>query len=242
MSAQKTAIVTGGTRGIGLEITKALRAEGYQVAAIYHGNDEAARTCESETGAKAYKIDVADFDACQAGVQKIVQDMGAVSVLVNNAGITKDGMLHKMSADQWHAVMETNLSSCFNMSRAVINDMRAANFGRIINISSINGQKGQFGQTNYSAAKAGIIGFTKALALESAAKGITVNAICPGYIATDMTAGMKQDVLDSIIRQIPAARMGKPEEIADLVVFLASDKAAFMTGATLSANGGQYMV
>ncbi len=242
MSAQKLAIVTGGTRGIGLEITKGLIAEGYAVAAIYHGNDEAAKQCEADTGANAYKIDVSDFDACQEGIAHIVQEMGPVAVLVNNAGITKDAMLHKMDAKSWHSVMETNLSSCFNMTRAVINGMRDAGFGRIINISSINGQKGQFGQTNYSAAKAGMIGFTKALALESAAKGITVNAICPGYIATDMTATMKQDVLDSIIRQIPVARMGKPEEIADLVAFLASDKAAFITGATLTANGGQYMV
>lgn len=238
----KVAIVTGGTRGIGLEITKGLIAEGYKVAAIYHGNEDAAKQCEADTGAKAYKIDVANFESCEQGVAKIAQEMGAVAVLVNNAGITKDGMLHKMTPDQWHGVMETNLSSCFNMTRAVINGMRDAGFGRIINISSINGQKGQFGQTNYSAAKAGMIGFTKALALESAAKGITVNAICPGYIATDMTASMKQDVLDSIIRQIPAARMGKPEEIADLVAFLASDKAAFITGATMTANGGQYMV
>jgi len=238
----KLAIVTGGTRGIGLEITKALREEGYAVAAIYHGNEEAAKSCEAETGAKAYKIDVADYQSCADGVAHIVAEMGAVAVLVNNAGITKDGMLHKMTPDQWHAVMETNLGSCFNMSRAVIGGMREAGYGRIVNISSINGQKGQFGQTNYSAAKAGMIGFTKALALESAAKGITVNAICPGYIATDMTASMKQDVLDSIIRQIPAARMGKPEEIAALVTFLASDKAAFINGATLTANGGQYMV
>lgn len=238
----KLAIVTGGTRGIGLEITKALRAEWYEVAALYHGNEEAAQQCEAETGAKAYKIDVSDYQACADGVAQIIADKGAVSVLVNNAGITKDAMLHKMSPDQWHAVMETNLGSCFNMSRAVIGGMREAGYGRIINISSINGQKGQFGQTNYSAAKAGMIGFTKALALESAAKGITVNAICPGYIATEMTAAMKQDVLDSIIRQIPAARMGKPEEIAALVTFLASDKAAFINGATLTANGGQYMV
>lgn len=238
----KLAIVTGGTRGIGLEITKALREEGYDVAAIYHGNEDAAKQCEADTGAKAYKIDVSDYAACESGVAQIIADKGTVAILVNNAGITKDAMLHKMSPDQWHAVMDTNLGSCFNMSRAVIGGMRDAGYGRIINISSINGQKGQFGQTNYSAAKAGMIGFTKALALESAAKGITVNAICPGYIATEMTAAMKQDVLDSIIRQIPAARMGKPEEIAALVTFLASDKAAFINGATLTANGGQYMV
>lgn len=242
MTQQKTAIVTGGTRGIGHEITRALRTEGYDVAAVYHGNDAAAQACAAETGCRVYKFDVADFDACQAGVAAIEKDMGLVSVLVNNAGITKDGMLHKMDAASWHAVMETNLSSCFNMCRAVINGMRERGFGRIINISSINGQKGQFGQTNYSAAKAGILGFTKALALESAAKGITVNAICPGYIATDMTASMKQEVLDSIIRQIPVARMGTPAEIAALVVFLAGEQAGFVTGSTLTANGGQYLV
>lgn len=236
------AIVTGGTRGIGLEITRSLVAEGYVVAAVYHGNDDAAKLCETKTGAKAYKFDVADFDACQAGAAQIEQELGLVSVLVNNAGITRDSTLHKMTAEGWHAVMETNLSSCFYMCRAVINGMRDRAYGRIINISSINGQKGQFGQTNYSAAKAGILGFTKALALESAAKGITVNAICPGYIATDMTSAMKQEVLDSIVRQIPVSRMGTPGEIAALVAFLASDQAGFVTGSTLTANGGQYMV
>lgn len=238
----KVAIVTGGTRGIGLSITRALRDEGYEVAATYHGNEEAAQKCATETGAKTYKFDVCDYDACVKGVQQIEADMGPAAVLVNNAGITKDGTLHKMSPESWHAVIETNLTSCFNMSRAVINSMRDQQFGRIINISSINGQKGQFGQTNYSAAKAGIIGFTKALALESAAKGITVNAICPGYIETDMTKQMRPEVLDTIVKQIPVSRMGKPEEIAGLVVFLSSDKAAFMTGATFTANGGQYMV
>lgn len=239
---KNTAIVTGGTRGIGLEITKALIAEGYNVAAIYHGNEEAAKACEAQTGAKAYKIDVASFQACHDGCAKIERETGAISLLVNNAGITKDGVLHKMAEDQWHAVIETNLTSCFNMCRAVITGMRERGYGRIVNISSINGQKGQFGQTNYSAAKAGMLGFTKALALESAAKGITVNAICPGYIETEMTAAMKQDVLDSIVRQIPAARMGRPQEIADLVVFLASEKAGFINGATMTANGGQYMI
>lgn len=238
----QVAIVTGGTRGIGLEITKGLMEAGYQVAAIYHGNDEAAKACEQQTNARAFKFDVADFNACQDGVAKIEEEMGPVSVLVNNAGITRDGMMHKMAPELWHDVMETNLTSCFNMCRAVINGMRERGFGRIINISSINGQKGQFGQTNYSAAKAGMLGFTKALALESAAKGITVNAICPGYIATDMTSSMKQDVLDSIIRQIPVARMGSPREIADIVAFLASDKAGFINGSTITANGGQYMV
>jgi len=237
----KVAVVTGGTRGIGLAITKALMAEGYLVAALYHGNEEAAQKCASETGAKVFKADVANFAECQKTITDIETTMGMVSVLVNNAGITKDGILHKMIEDNWHAVIETNLTSCFNMCRAVIEGMRTRQFGRIINISSINGQKGQLGQTNYSAAKAGMLGFTRALALESAAKGITVNAICPGYIATDMTLAMPQEVLDSIIRQIPAARMGKPEEIADMVVFLSSDKAAFITGSTMSVNGGQYI-
>ncbi len=237
----RVAVVTGGTRGIGLSITKALIADGYQVAALYHGNEEAAKKCADETGAKVYKADVADFQACRDAIVKIESEMGPVDILVNNAGITKDGMLHKMPEENWHAVIETNLTSCFNMSHAVISGMRDRKFGRIINISSINGQKGQLGQCNYSAAKAGMLGFTKALAQESAAKGITVNAICPGYIATEMTSAMPQEVLDSIIRQIPAARMGKPEEIADMVIFLASDRASFVNGATMSVNGGQYM-
>ncbi len=243
MSEHKgVAIVTGGTRGIGLEITIALQEEGYQVAAIYHGNDEAAKACEQQTNARAYKFDVSDYEACQKGCEAIEAELGPIKILVNNAGITKDAVLHKMAPDAWHAVVETNLTSCFNMSRAVINGMRERGFGRIVNISSINGQKGQFGQTNYSAAKAGMLGFTKALALESAAKGITVNAICPGYIATDMTASMKQDVLESIIRQIPVARMGTPREIADIVAFLASEKAGFINGSTVTANGGQYII
>ncbi len=241
MQDKAVAIVTGGTRGIGLEITRVLVEEGYNVAAIYHGNEEAAKACAQETNARTFKIDVADFDACQRGCAEIEAELGPVSVLVNNAGVTKDAVLHKMTPDQWGGVLETNLTSCFNMCRAVILGMRERGYGRIVNISSINGQKGQFGQTNYSAAKAGILGFTKALALESAAKGITVNAICPGYIATDMTAAMKQEVLDSIIRQIPAARMGTPREIADIVSFLASEKAGFINGATITANGGQYM-
>ncbi len=237
----KVAVVTGGTRGIGLSITKALITEGYTVAALYHGNEEAAQKCSTETGAKVFKADVSSFSDCKKAIAEIESTLGSVSVLVNNAGITKDGMLHKMPEESWHAVIETNLTSCFNMCRAVIEGMRTRQFGRIINISSINGQKGQLGQTNYSAAKAGMLGFTRALALESAAKGITVNAICPGYIATDMTSAMPQEVLDNIIRQIPAARMGKPEEIADMVAFLASDKAAFITGATMTVNGGQYI-
>lgn len=235
------AVVTGGTRGIGLAITKALIEDGYRVAAIYHGNEEAAKKCTQETGAFTHKADVANFMDCHRVCEQIEAEMGPIAVLVNNAGITKDSMLHKMAEDAWHDVIETNLTSCFNMSRAVIAGMRERGFGRIINISSINGQKGQLGQTNYSAAKAGMIGFTKALALESANKGVTVNAICPGYIATDMTSAMKEEVLQSIIKSIPAGRMGKPEEVAEMVVYLASDKAAFINGASMTMNGGQYM-
>lgn len=235
------AVVTGGTRGIGKEISKALKDDGYKVIAVYHGNEEAAKSFREETGCHTIKFDVSDFDQCQNAIETIESEYGPVDVLVNNAGITRDGVLHKMPLQNWNDVIQTNLTSCFNMCRAVILKMRERQFGRIVNISSINGQKGQFGQVNYSAAKAGMIGFTKALALESAAKNVTVNAVCPGYIATDMTSQMPQDVLDSIIRQIPEMRMGKPEEIAAIVSFLVSEKAAFVTGATLSANGGQYM-
>lgn len=238
----QTAIVTGGTRGIGLAIARELKNDGFVVIGTYHGNDEAARKAQEEFGIIPVKFDVADFDACQKAVAEIESAYSPIAVLVNNAGITKDGFLHKMAADQWHAVIETNLTSCFNMCRAVVPGMRERNFGRIINISSINGQKGQLGQTNYSAAKAGMIGFTKALALEGASKGITVNAICPGYIETEMTGAMNPDVLGSIIKQIPVARMGRPEEIAHMVSFLASPKAAFITGATMTVNGGQYTV
>ena len=237
----KVAVVTGGTRGIGLEISKALIEDGYKVAAIYAGNDKAAKEFKEATGQKAYKIDVCDYEKCAAGIEKIEKELGPVHTLVNNAGITRDGMLHKMSEDNWHSVIETNLTSCYNMCRSVITGMRDRKAGRIINISSINGQKGQLGQANYSAAKAGMLGFTKALALESARKGITVNAICPGYIKTEMTEAMDSAVLESIISQIPMGRMGKAAEIADLVAFLSSDKAAYITGATLSINGGQYM-
>ena len=236
------AIVTGGTRGIGLEITRRLAAEGFTVVAFYHGNEDAAKACEKETGAKTYRVDVTDFEACEAACRYIETEIGPVTVLVNNAGITKDGVLHKMARENWDSVIATNLTSCFNMCRAVVGKMRERGYGRIVNIGSINGQKGQFGQTNYAAAKAGMIGFTKALALESAAKGITVNIICPGYIATEMTAAMRPEVLEKIINQIPAGRMGEAKEIAETVCFLASDKAGFINGSTLSVNGGQLMV
>ncbi len=239
---EKVAIVTGGTRGIGLEISKGLIAEGYKVAAIYAGNEKAAKAFSEETGGMAVKVNVADLGQCEAAVAKIEKKLGPVYLLVNNAGITRDGMLHKMPAEGWHEVIDTNLTSCYNMCRSVISGMRERQDGRIVNISSINGQKGQLGQANYSAAKAGMLGFTKALALESARKGVTVNAICPGYIKTEMTDAIESAVLESIVKQIPVGRMGVPSEIADLVVYLASDKAAYMTGSTLSVNGGQYMV
>ena len=238
----RIAIVTGGTRGIGRAISTALQEAGYRVAATYAGNDEAARAFHAETGVPTYKFDVADFSACQAGVAKIVAELGPVEVLVNNAGITRDTTLHRMAPEQWSAVVETNLTSCYNMCRCVIDSMRGRGFGRIIVISSINGQKGQAGQTNYSAAKAGDIGFVKALAQESASKGITVNAIAPGYIATEMVKAVPQDVLDKhIIPYIAVGRLGEPEEIARAVVFLAADDAGFITGSTLTINGGQYL-
>ena len=234
----RKAVVTGGTRGIGAAISKALKEAGCDVTASYAGNDEAASKFKKETGIDVRKWDVGDYDACA----KALGEIGQVDILVNNAGITKDGMFHKMTKDQWYAVINTNLNSLFNMCRPVIDGMRERSFGRIINISSINGQKGQMGQTNYSAAKAGDIGFTKALAQENAAKGITVNVICPGYIATEMVMAVPKDVLEkNIIPQIPARRLGQPEEIARCVVFLASDDAGFITGSTITANGGQYM-
>ena len=233
----------GGTRGIGAAICKALKAAGYKVAANYGGNDEAAQKFKAETGIAVYKWDVSSFDACAAGVKQVEADLGPIDVLVNNAGITRDGMFHRMTPEQWNAVIGTNLGSLFNMTRQVIEGMRERKFGRIINISSINGQKGQLGQINYSAAKAGELGFTKALAQEGARSGITVNAICPGYIATDMVKAMPKDVLEkNILPQIPIGRLGEPEEIARCVVFLASDDAGLITGATLTANGGQYFV
>jgi len=238
----RVAVVTGGTRGIGAAISKALKEKGYKVAATYAGNDEAANKFKAETGINVYKWDVASFDACAAGLKQVEADLGPVEVLVNNAGITRDAPFHRMTADQWYAVINTNLNSLFNMSRPVWDGMRARKFGRIINISSINGQKGQFGQANYSASKAGDIGFTKALALEGARAGITVNAVCPGYINTEMVQAVPKDVLEkNILPLIPIGRLGEPDEIARCVVFLASDEAGLITGSTISANGGQYM-
>tara|TARA_B100000427_G_scaffold71046_1_gene57248 strand:+ start:390 stop:1115 length:726 start_codon:yes stop_codon:yes gene_type:complete len=239
----RVALVTGGTRGIGKAVSVALKEAGYTVVANYAGNDEAAAKFKEETGVPVYKFDVGDFDAVTAAVAQIKADIGPIEVLVNNAGITRDVPLHKMSKEQWDAVINTNLSGLFNLSRNVIEDMRGAGFGRIVSISSINGQKGQFGQTNYAAAKAGDLGFTKALALETASKGITVNAIAPGYIGTEMVMAVPEKVLNEVvIPQIPVGRLGQAEEIARCVVFLASDDAGFITGSTISANGGQYMI
>ncbi len=238
----RVALVTGGTRGIGESISKALKDVGYTVAATYGGNDEAAAKFKEETGIAVYKWDVGDFEACEAGVAQVEADLGPIDVLVNNAGITRDSMLHKMSPENWRSVITTNLDSLFNMTRNVIEGMRARGYGRIISISSLNGQKGQMGQSNYSAAKAGLIGFTKAVAQESAFKGITVNAVAPGYIATEMVRAVPEDVLNTkIIPYIPVGRLGEAEEVARAVVFLAAEEAGFMTGSTLSINGGQYM-
>ena len=237
----RVALVTGGTRGIGAAISKALKAAGYKVAANYGGNDEAAQKFKAETGIPAFKWDVSSFEACSEGIKKVEAELGPVEVLVNNAGITRDAPFHRMTLDQWQQVIGTNLGSLFNMTRPVWEGMRARKFGRIVNISSINGQKGQFGQVNYSAAKAGDLGFTKALAQEGARAGITVNAICPGYINTEMVQAVPKDVLEkSILPQIPIGRLGEPEEIARCVVFLVADDAGLITGATLTANGGQY--
>jgi acetoacetyl-CoA reductase len=239
----RVAVVTGGTRGIGEAISKALKNAGYKVAANYAGNDEAAQKFKSETGIPVFKWDVSSYQSCADGLKKVEAEVGPVEILVNNAGITRDTMFHRMKPEQWNDVIGTNLSSLFNMCRPVIEGMRERKVGRIINISSINGQKGQMGQSNYSAAKAGELGFTKALAQESARAGITVNAICPGYIATEMVKAVPKDVLEkNILPQIPLGRLGEPEEIARCVVFLASDEAGLITGSTLSANGGQVMV
>ena len=237
----RVAIVTGGTRGIGEAISTGLRDAGYKVAATYAGNDEAAKRFSEKHDINAFKFDVSDYEQCVAAVAKIESELGPVDVLVNNAGITRDGTLHKMTFEQWNAVIQTNLSSCFNMCRSVIDGMRTRGFGRIVNIGSVNGQAGQYGQVNYAAAKSGIHGFTKALAQEGAAKGITVNAIAPGYIDTDMVRAVPEKVLEKIIATIPVGRLGHAEEIARGVLFLVSDDAGFITGSTLSINGGQHM-
>jgi acetoacetyl-CoA reductase len=239
--AGRVAVVTGGTRGIGAAIAVALKKAGYKVAVNYGGNDEAAKKFTAETGIPAYKFDVSDFKACQEGVKKIAADLGPVDILVNNAGITRDGTMHRMTFEQWNEVIQTNIGSCFNMCRSVIDGMRDRNFGRIVNIGSINGQAGQYGQVNYAAAKSGIHGFTKALAQEGAAKGITVNAIAPGYIDTDMVRAVPPNVLEKIVAKIPVGRLGKADEIARGVLFLVADDGGFITGSTLSINGGQHM-
>jgi acetoacetyl-CoA reductase len=239
----RVAVVSGGSRGIGAAISHALKEAGYQVAANYAGNDEAAAKFRAETGIATYKWDVANYKACAEGLAKIRHELGPIDILVNNAGITRDVMFHKMTPEQWHEVIDTNLNSLFNMSRPVIEGMRQRGFGRIVNISSINGQKGQVGQTNYTASKSGDIGFTKSLAQENAGKGITVNTVCPGYIATDMVKVVPTEVLEkSVLPHIPVGRLGEPEEVARCVVFLASEESGFITGATLTVNGGQYMV
>jgi acetoacetyl-CoA reductase len=237
----RVAIVTGGTRGIGEAISIALKAAGHTVAATYAGNDQAAQRFTDQTGIATYKFDVADFDQCSAAVEKITADLGDVEILINNAGITRDGTMHRMSFDQWNAVLQTNLSSCFNMSRLVIEGMRERTFGRIVNIGSINGQAGQYGQVNYAAAKSGIHGFTKALAQEGAAKGVTVNAIAPGYVETDMVRAVPEKVLEKIVARIPVGRLGQAEDIARAVMFLVAEEAGFICGSTLSINGGQHM-
>ncbi|MEZ5802664.1 MAG: beta-ketoacyl-ACP reductase [Rhizobiaceae bacterium] len=236
----RVALVTGGSRGIGAAISIALKDAGYKVAANYAGNDEAAQKFTADTGITTYKWSVADYDACAAGIAKVEADLGPVDVLVNNAGITRDSMFHKMTREQWNEVIGTNLNGVFNMTHPLWTGMRDRKFGRVITISSINGQKGQMGQANYSASKAGDIGFTKALAQEGARAGITVNVICPGYIGTEMVMAVPEKVRESIVAQIPVGRLGEPAEIARCVVFLASDEAGFITGSTISANGGQY--
>ena len=237
----RVAVVTGGTRGIGATTAVALKDRGNAVAAVYGSNDERAKAFANETGIAIYKWDVSDFDACTEGIAKVEADLGAIDILVNNAGITRDGTVHKMSSENWKDVIDTNLGSCFNMSRAVINGMRERKFGRIVNVGSINGQAGQYGQVNYAAAKSGIHGFTKALAQEGAAVGITVNAIAPGYINTDMVAAVPEHILEKIVARIPVGRLGKTEEIARCILFLTDDDAGFITGSTMSVNGGQRM-
>ena len=238
----RVAFVTGGTRGIGRAICERLKADGIQVAAGYSGNDAAAEACARELGVMVVKGNVGNFADCKAAVDAVTAQLGPIDILVNNAGITRDGVFHRMTSEQWSEVIRVNMDSLFNMTRQVIEGMREREWGRIINISSINGQKGQIGQTNYSAAKAGVIGFTKALALENAKKGVTVNCVAPGYIDTEMVQAVPAKVLESIIGQIPACRLGSGEEIADTVSFLAGERAAYITGTTLSLNGGQYLV
>jgi acetoacetyl-CoA reductase len=239
----RVALVTGGTRGIGAAIAKVLKKAGYNVAANYHGNDDAAKAFNKETKIPVYKWDVTDYVACEQSVVTVENEVGPVEVLVNNAGITRDATLHRMSHEQWSQVIRTNLDSLFNMTRPVINGMRERNFGRIINVSSINGQKGQMGIANYSAAKAGVLGFTKAVALENARKNVTVNAIAPGYINTDLLAKVPPEVMEkNILANIPVGRLGEPEEVARCVLFLAADEAGWITGSTLTINGGQYMI
>lgn len=237
----RVALVTGGTRGIGEAICVALKDAGFKVVATYAGNEEAAQKFIDQTGIQAYRFDVGNYDDCQEAVQKIENEVGPVEVLINNAGITRDGTMHKMTFEQWNQVIQTNLTSCFNMCHAVLDGMRERGFGRIVNIGSINGQAGQYGQVNYAAAKSGIHGFTKAMAQEGAAKGITVNAIAPGYIATEMVRAVPENVLEKIIARIPVGRLGEASEIARGVVFLTSGDAGFITGSTLSINGGQHM-
>ena len=236
----RVAVVTGGTRGIGASVSKALKAEGNTVIATYAGNDEAANKFKDETGIAVAKFDVGSYDACKEGLEKVEAEHGPVEILINNAGITKDAPFHKMTADQWNAVIQTNLTGVFNMTHCLWNGMRDRGFGRIVVISSVNGQKGQFAQANYAATKAGDLGFVRSLAQEGAKKGITVNAVAPGYIATDMVMAVPEKVRESIIAQIPVGRLGEPEEIARCVTFLASDDAGFITGSTISANGGQF--
>lgn len=237
----KTALVTGGTRGIGKAICIALKEQGYQVAANYAGNDEAAKKLSDETGIEVFKWDVSDFDACKSGIAEVENKLGAIDVLVNNAGITRDSALHKMSIEQWQKVIDVNLTSCFNMCREVIAGMRERGYGRIVNISSVNAQLGQFGQTNYSSAKAGIFGFSKALARENASKGITVNCVAPGYINTEMVAAVDAAVLETIVAKVPVGRLGEAAEVARCVTFLTDENAGFITGETLSVNGGLEM-
>ena len=237
----RVALVTGGTRGIGEAICLALKDAGFTVVATYAGNEDAAKQFTADTGIPAHKFDVGNYEECQSAVARIESEVGPVEVLINNAGITRDGTMHKMTFEQWNQVIQTNLTSCFNMCHAVLDGMRERGFGRIVNIGSINGQAGQYGQVNYAAAKSGIHGFTKALAQEGAAKGITVNAIAPGYIATEMVRAVPENVLEKIVARIPVGRLGEASEIARGVVFLTADDAGFVTGSTLSINGGQHM-